>query len=192
MTIAQPARIKMTAEQYLQLGEDPPGVRLELVDGEIIVSASPATPHAFTLSQLMILLGMHVKTHDLGILMSDTDHVLTIYDVRRPDLYFFRKDHIHLIGDGAIRHAPDLAVEVISPGSERADRVEKFEAYRAFGILHYWIIDPKGRTAKAFKLRRRKYVAVGSGGRDNRVSFPPFDELVIDLGELWWPPRRTG
>ena len=32
---------KMTARQYLMLGEDPPGVRLELVDGEVAVSPSP-------------------------------------------------------------------------------------------------------------------------------------------------------
>ena len=33
--------IKMTARQFLELGEDPPGVRLELVDGEIAVTPSP-------------------------------------------------------------------------------------------------------------------------------------------------------
>ena len=179
----------MTAEQYLQLGEDPPGVRLELVDGEITASPSPATPHAFTLSQLLILLGNYVRSNKLGVVMSDTDHILSIHDVRRPDIYFFSRERMHLLADGPIRHAPDLAIEVISPGAERVDRVDKFEAYRAFGILYYWIIDPKGRTAKAYQLRRRKYASIGNGARNETVVFPPFDDLEIPLADLWWPPK---
>jgi Uma2 family endonuclease len=190
MTIAHQERIKMTAEQYLQLGEDPPGVRLELVNGEIIVSASPTTSHAFAISQLLRLLGNHIASHELGVLMSDTDHVLTIYDVRRPDVYYFSSGRVHLIGEGPIRHAPDLAVEIISPGSEKADRIDKFNAYRSFGIAHYWIIDPKARTAAAYKLRRSRYVLVEMGSHDAEISFPPFEDFRISLRDLWWPPRK--
>ena len=121
--------------------------------------------------------------------MSSTDHVLTNYDVRRPDLYFFSRERIHLIGEGPIRHAPDLAVEVISPGSEKVDRVDKIEAYRAFGVPYYWIVDPQRRTAKAYKLQRRKYVECGVGKGTEVVAFLPFEELEISLGRLWWPPK---
>jgi Uma2 family endonuclease len=188
MTIAHQERIRMTAEQYLQLGEDPPGVRLELVNGEIIVSARPATPHAYTLSQLLIVLGGYVKAYGLGVVMSDTDHVLTLHDVRRPDIYFFSEARMHLLSEGPIRQPPDLAVEVISPGSERMDRIDKLAAYRAFGIAHYWIVDPKGRSVKAFKLRRKKYVVAGGGKGNERVSLAPLEELEIALADLWWPP----
>lgn len=188
MTVA-PDRIKMTAEQYLQLGEDPPGIRLELVDGEVAVTASPSTPHAYTLLHLGSILLQHIKARKLGVIMSDSDHVLTMHDVRRPDLFYFRSERVSLIGDGPIRFPPDLAVEVISPGSERVDRIEKFAQYRDFGVEHYWVVDPKGRSIKAFKLRRRKYAAVGSGKNADKVSFPPFPELAIDLSELWWPPK---
>jgi hypothetical protein len=49
--------IKMTARQFLELGEDPPGVRLELVDGEVAVSPSPVPRHSFTLLRLSNLFG---------------------------------------------------------------------------------------------------------------------------------------
>ena len=190
MTIAHPERVRLTADQYLKLGEDPPGVRLELVNGEIIVSASPSTPPAYTLTRLLVALANHVVAKNLGVVMSDTDHVLGMYDVRRPDIYFFSKDRIHLIEEGPIRHPPDLAVEVVSPTSGRVDRIEKFEQYRAFGIAHYWIVDPKARAAKAFKLlRRRKYSPAGAGSRNDIVNFPPFEDLDIALGDLWWPPK---
>ena len=180
--------IKMTAEQFRQLGEDPPGVRLELVEGDIRVSPSPTHEHAYTLSRLLRILGNYIELHDLGVIMSDTDHELTSWTVRRPDLYFFSKERMNLI-ETPIRHPPDLAVEVISEGSVRTDRKEKFAAYQDFGIGHYWLVDPLRRTADAFRLKKRKYVAAGSGKGNDTVKFPPFEDLTIALRELWWPPK---
>ncbi len=181
--------IKMTAQQYLQLGEDPPGVRLELVDGEIIVSPSPTTAHAFAITQLLYILNHHIKMSDLGLAMSDTDHVVSQFTVRRPDIYYFSKPRLYLIGDEHIEGPPDLAIEIISPGSEHTDREDKFEEYQSFGIANYWIIDPKAKTAEAFKLRRKKYTSVGSGNKNQIVHFPPFEDLAIPLSDLWWPRR---
>ena len=61
--------IKMTAEQFLQLGEDPPGVRLELVDGEIAVSPSPIPKHSITDKRLSHILMSHILENDLGELL---------------------------------------------------------------------------------------------------------------------------
>jgi hypothetical protein len=44
--------IKMTARKFLELGEDPPGVRLELVNGEVAASPSPNLDHSYTDSML--------------------------------------------------------------------------------------------------------------------------------------------
>ena len=188
MTLLDP--IRMTADQFIQLGDDPPGVRLELVNGEIFVSASPSTAHSHTALHLGALLLHYIESQNLGVLLSDTDHVLTVHEVRRPDLFYFAADRADLIGDGPIRHHPDLAVEIISPGSQLTDRIDKFEAYRAFGIPNYWIFDPINRTAKAFKLRRKKYTPAGSGTENSTVSFSPFPDLAINLATLWWPPKR--
>jgi Uma2 family endonuclease len=54
---------KMTAEQFLQLGEDPPGVRLELVEGEIAVSLSAILEHAYAEMRLTLLLGNHIDAN---------------------------------------------------------------------------------------------------------------------------------
>src|SRR5438046_2082632 len=67
--------IKMTARQFLELGEDPPGVRLELVDGEIAVSPSPVPDHAYTVLALGSLLKVYVDENDLGMVLSDVDTI---------------------------------------------------------------------------------------------------------------------
>src|SRR5688500_7578939 len=73
---------KMTARQYLMLGEDPPGVRLELVDGEVAVSPSPMPKHSRVDRRLTRVLLNHIVEHDLGELLGDTDTIFGEHDVR--------------------------------------------------------------------------------------------------------------
>src|SRR6476646_5120006 len=134
---------KMTARQFLELGEDPPGVRLELVNGEVAVSPSPIPKHSYTVIQLIILLGSHVKSKRLGRIYDDVDTIFGEHDVRRPDIIFFSTKRLHLIGEKAMEGAPDLCIEVISPSSTRIDRKDKFKQYARAGVQHYWIVDPK-------------------------------------------------
>ena len=188
MTIAE--TIKMTAEQYLYLQRDPPGLRLELEDGEIRVSPSPTAQHAWAVSQLVRHLGNYAASNQLGVVMSDTDTIVTEYTVRRPDVYFFARARVKLLDGGVIRQAPDLAVEVISPASERTDRNKKFAEYLVFGISHYWLVDPSKRTVESFELRRKKYVGCGQASGSEKLSLPPFEGLDLDLTELWWPPKK--
>jgi Uma2 family endonuclease len=178
---------RMTAKQYLQLGEDPPGVRLELVNGEIAVSPSPTPEHSYIDVQLSALLTEHVQTNDLGIVLHDLDTTLGAHDVRRPDILFFSKERCHLVGRDSLEGVPDLVVEIISASSATIDRVDKFEQYRDAGVPYYWMLDPTPRTIEGYALRRKKYVRCG-GGRDNEVvRLAPFLDLDIPLGKLWFP-----
>ena len=179
--------IKMTARQFLQLGEDPPGVRLELVDGEIVVSPSPIPRHSFAIVALGATLKNHIDEFELGELLMDVDTIFGEHDVRRPDLLYFRKSRRHLIGEKAIEGPPDLAVEVISPGSERTDRREKFKQYAAGGVKHYWIVDPKQQTIEAYVLRGGNYAGRVRGSGSDVVHLPPFPKLGIPLSKLWRP-----
>jgi len=177
----------MTARQFLELGEDPPGVRLELVDGEVAVSPSPVPDHAYTVLTLGSLLKYHVEQNQLGIVLLDVDTIFGEHDVRRPDVLYFTAARRHFIGDKAIEGPPDLAVEVISPGSERTDRRDKFKLYAAGKVKHYWIIDPAQKTVESYSLRGGKYVGRVRGSRSDVVKLPPFPKLQIPLAKLWRP-----
>ena len=182
---------KMTARQFLMLGEDPPGVRLELVDGEVAVSPSPRPRHSYPVLKLAVLLDNHVTEHDLGLLIQDTDTVFGEYDVRRPDILFFTKARQHLVReDEAIEGAPDLCVEVVSPSSGTIDRKDKFEQYAAGEVQHYWILDPQQRSLEGFKLEGNKYVPSGRGEGSATLRLPPFPDLEIPLSKLWFPTAK--
>lgn len=186
---------KMTARQFLELGEDPVGVRLELVNGEVAVSPSPIPDHSFTDRALSAILYNHIRRHSLGRLYGDVDTIFGEYDVRRPDLIFFRQDRLHLVGKKAMEGPPDLCVEIISPSSGRIDRQDKFAQYERAGVPFYWIVDPQKRSIEAYRLAdnqfqpagSNQFQPAGSGENDAVVRLAPFDDLDIPLLEIWQP-----
>lgn len=179
--------IRMTARQFAMLGEDPPGVRLELVNGEIAVAPSATPEHSNSDIELIYLIKQHVNEHDLGIVFRDLDTPLDMFNVRRPDLLFFSHARAHLVTSKALKGPPDLCVEIISPSSSTIDRVDKFEQYRAAGVPHYWILDPLARLLEGFSLQDNLYVSSGEGRNHDVITLPPFPKLKIPLSRLWWP-----
>lgn len=182
---------KMTAAQFLQMGEDPPGVRLELVNGEIAVAPSPTPEHSICDNRFRNLLMNYVEAHDLGVIMSDLDTPLDMFNVRRPDVLFFSTARTHLITRKKLLGPPDLCVEIISPSSATIDRVDKFAQYRDAGVAYYWILDPLARSLEGYRLQKAAYVETGEGRNDEVVSLPPFPKLKIPLSKLWWRPTAT-
>jgi len=185
MTLASPT--KMTARQYFMLGEDPPGIRLELANGEIVVSPSPAFDHSYTDSQLRIILGQFINDNDLGAIVGDIDTIFDNYNVRRPDILFIAKSRLHLVKGHGIPIIPDLCVEILSPSSATLDQTEKFDLYAKSGVPYYWIVDPKGHTFEAYKLSAKKYVRKASARGDEIVKAPPFPTCKIPLARIWSP-----
>ena len=184
-TLAPIHTAKLTADQYFQLGEDPPGVRLELIDGEIVVSPSPSPTHAKVVQRLFYLLETHNRAHKLGDFYLDTDVVFEPFYARRPDIAFYGKAKLRKMTGDRLTLPPDLCIEVISPSNPDDDRINNFDMYQKHGVGHYWIIDPDARTAECLKLRGGKYVKVREGAEFEKVHFPPFADLKMPLAELW-------
>ena len=182
---------KMTARQFLQLGEDPPGVRLELVNGEIAVRASPLPQHSHVVVRLTSILDRHIEENNLGMLLTDCDTIFGEFDVRRPDLLFFPRESAHLvISNRAIDGPPDLCAEVLSKGTEDVDRVDKFKQYARGKIEHYWIVDPVQLTIETYQLSGKAYKLIGKGSQNDSVRLAPFPNLEFSLSRLWFPQRK--
>jgi len=176
---------KMTAGQFLMLGEDPPGIRLELVDGEVAVSPSPAPRHSHVVVNLLTILNNHILANNLGELHQDVDTLLDQFNIRRPDILFYSTENLDRIGESFMEGPPDLAVEVVSPGSGIIDRKDKFAQYRKAGVHFYWIVDPQMKTIEGWELKNRRYVSMGRGQGIAAISLAPFTELEIPLARLW-------
>ena len=80
------------------------------------------------------------------------------YNAFQPDLSFVTKERSFLYEDGDyIRGAPDLILEVISPGNVRRDRKEKKDICQQFAVREYWLIDPLSQTIEIYVMRDNDY-----------------------------------
>src|SRR5262249_33101250 len=66
--------------------------------------------------------------------------------ILQPDVLFVAASRVSIIRN-QVWGAPDLVVEVFSPGHERWDRHDKFGWYRQYGVREYWLADPEGQGA---------------------------------------------
>jgi Uma2 family endonuclease len=90
-------------------------------------------------------------------------------------------EHAGRIGEQAILGAPDLVIEVASPGTATYDRDDKRHAYERAGVPEYWIVDPAAKTVELFVLEGTSYVLVGAYQDESRVPstiLPGFDKPV--------------
>lgn len=127
---------------------------MELWDGELITSPTPNPTHQRLVFNLASLFRDFVAAKKLGeVFLSPLNVVLTQRLVVQPVVFFIAESRLHHVTD-RVRCAPDLAVEVLSPGRRRRDRVDKKELYERFGVREYWIIDPEARTIEVYTLEK--------------------------------------
>ena len=142
---------RLTYQDYADLEGDE---RHELLDGELILVASPNRDHQTVSLRLASRMLSFVDENDLGwVFDAPFDVLLTETDVVQPDVMFISREREHISTPANIKGAPDLVVEVLSPSSARRDWREKRELYASHGVREYWIVDPTNRVVSVMQLR---------------------------------------
>lgn len=139
---------KWSYAEYARLPDD--GNRYEVIDGEVCVTPAPSIPHQRVAARLFVLLYDHAHRHGLGEVLWDVDVLFVAGQFLRPDMVYVPPDA--KLSDRGVESAPDLVVEVLSPHSERIDRVKKPPRYREFGVPEYWVVDPETRSIEVHRL----------------------------------------
>jgi Uma2 family endonuclease len=152
------AQRRWTYRDLVVLPED--RLRHELLDGEHVVTPSPGTAHQLASRELFRLLDAHVVAHQLGeILYAPYDIKLSLFTVVVPDIVYFTAERFaRVVNDRCATAAPDLVVEILSPGTHRRDKGRKRAIYEREGVAEYWIVDP---GAKQVTVLHRPVGATG-------------------------------
>jgi len=145
--------VKLTYDDYVRFPED--GMRHELIDGAHYVTPSPNHEHQHVLGELFGAIWSHVKAHPIGrVYVAPFDVLFSRVDVVEPDiLYMSNETAARIITPQNVQGAPDLVVEIASPGTTRRDATIKYELYQRFGVAEYWIVDPE---AKVIRIHRNE------------------------------------
>jgi len=176
----QPVRVeppRLRYDDFLTFPDD--GRRHELIDGEHVVTPAPDARHQEVAGRLFLALGNFVERHPVGkVYFAPLDVILSDFDVVEPDILFICGERSAIIR-GSVHGAPDLAVEIVSPSSRRADEMKKRALFDRFGVREYWIVDPEIEIVKVYR-------------RAEDGSFPRMAELSAEANEVLDTPLLPG
>ena len=176
---------------YEDLMQVPDHLVAEIIDGELITSPRPATPHARAHS----VIGQDLSPFDRrpgspggpgGWWLLDEPELHFGDDVVVPDHAGWRRERMPELPHTAyFTLAPDWICEVASPSTAGLDRGEKMPLYAREKVAHVWIVDPIAKTLDVFRLDGETYRLVGTHSGDVRVRVEPFEAIELELGALW-------
>jgi len=191
MSSAQPVPRAWTYRDLVALPED--RLRHELIDGEHVVTPSPNTAHqAISLNILRVLIPYIDRSGSGRVFHAPFDVKLSASTVLVPDLVYFTGDRFsRVVNEKHATAAPDLVVEILSPGTRRRDTGRKRAVYDREGVQEYWLVDPE---ALSITVLRRP--GAGAGLTDVSVlalaegailQSPLFPGLTIGLRDVFPP-----
>jgi len=169
---------------------------VELIKGKIFnMSPAPSRKHQYISTQLQGLLFIHLRNSFCGLYSAPFDVRLLdkkkssrlnqdIYTVVQPDICVIC-DKTKLDEQGCI-DAPDLIIEILSPGNSKKEMKTKYALYEESGVKEYWIVFPSEHVLQQFILNDLdKYELKSSFAEDEVFNAHIFPELSIDLAEVF-------
>ena len=171
--------------------------RVELLRGRVLPMDGPSEVHQFISGNLYGVLWNYFRQQQCRVYSAPFDVRLPlpanrafatkIDTVIQPDICVVC-DLTKLDKQGCVG-APELVVEILSPGNSRREMDDKYELYQEAGVLEYWILSPQHQLAWAYHLdkdsntftvNRTKPYTVG-----DRLQSVLFPELAINLKDIF-------
>jgi Uma2 family endonuclease len=156
----------------------------ELVDGQL-VEKQVGFLVGRCIAQIAYWLGNYLDSRPVGEIAAEVTFQCFAEapgNVRRPDIVFIAKDRLRDVpDDGHVKIAPDIAIEIISPGDKINDFEDKLADYRSAGVKQVWEVNP---TFGYVRVHLPDRTAIFLQGHENLVAqdiLPGFSIKVADL-----------
>jgi len=186
MAISSPD-VRWTVADLEVLPED--GGRYEIIDGELFVTRAPHWKHQTVAVKIVTALenwsvqsGLGEAAVNPGLVFSEVDSVI-------PDVVWASHQRLDTMLDdaGHLIAAPELVVEVLSPGekNERRDKDAKLKLYSAYGVLEYWIADREQRKVEVYRREQGLLKLALSLYADDELTSPILPEFRVSVSQLF-------
>ncbi len=165
--------------------------RVELLRGKIRQMAAPSVKHQRISIRFSRLLANALWQTSCQVFAAPFDVRLTrmrddkeVKTVVQPDLCVIC-DPSKLDERGCIG-APDLIIEILSPGNSRTEMRDKFELYQEAGVLEYWIVNPSEKMIQVFQLNEQgRYIGLPPVVEGDILTTPIVHNLEVDVTEVF-------
>jgi len=188
------AGMRFTSADLLLMPDD--GKRYEIIDGELYVSRQPSWQHQFACGQVYRFLQEWSERSGLGMANQAPGLIFAEDDDVAPDVVWISRERMaQALGqDGKLHSAPELVVEVISPGrsNEERDRRAKLKLYSRRGVQEYWIVDWQGPQVEVYRREQAELRLAKTLHRDDLLETPLLPRFSCKVAALVMeaPPNR--
>lgn len=165
--------------------------RVEIIRGKVLrMSPAPGRKHQKIATNLSGLAWLHFRKKDCQVFEAPFDVRLPVpkgeqpYTVVQPDLSVICDPE--KLDDRGCNGAPDLVVEILSPGNAEREMKDKYGVYEAAGVREYWIVDPEHESVSAFVRNESGiYQGLAPKVKGEIIASNIFPDMKIDLGEVF-------
>lgn len=164
----------LTIDDLDSLPDD--GNRYEIIEGELFVSRAPNLKHQRVSINIVAMFLAYLARNPIGEILATPGVIFSDFNGVIPDLVFITHERRDEIASGdRIIGAPDLMIEIVSPGAEneKRDRIAKRQLYGKYGVKEYWVVDPYQRTVEVYLLKGQRLKL--------QESYSETDELVSSV-----------
>jgi Uma2 family endonuclease len=176
----------LTIDDVDAMPED--GNRYEVIEGELFVSRAPGLTHQDVSLNLAVYIRSYLSQNPIGKVWTAPGVIFSELSGVIPDLVFVRTERRKEIASGdRITGAPDLVIEIVSPGAENArrDRVAKRQLYGKYGVKEYWLVDPYKRTVEVFVLQGRTLKVQAVYAEGDALISPVLPGFTCNVGSIF-------
>jgi Uma2 family endonuclease len=165
--------------------------RVELIRGKIFrMSPAPNSRHQIISGNIFVKIWNYLEGNPCRVFAAPFDVRLPVpkgekpYTVVQPDLCVICDPE--KLDDQGCNGAPDLVIEILSPGNSSKEMRDKYAVYEEAGVREYWIVDPEREAVIAYVLNEQgTYIGLPPRIAGEMMVPAIFPELQIDLGEVF-------
>jgi Uma2 family endonuclease len=162
--------------------------RYEIIDGELHMSTQPDWRHQLVATDIWEALNRWSRRARIGLAIFAPGVIFSPENAVAPDVVWVRRDRFRdvLRRDGKLHSAPDLVVELLSPGAKnvRRDREAKLDLYSRWGVREYWIVDWPTCSIEVYRRQEAQLKLVETLYADDTLQSPNLPGFRSTVGEL--------
>jgi prevent-host-death family protein len=180
---------KVSYEEFMEIYEKST-LRMELINGEIQLLASPSMGHQEILGRLHLIFHEHFKDKKCRVILAPFDvHFrkkdFEEPDVIQPDLLVACDLENHVTEKGKYMGTPTLVIEILSDGTRSKDMIDKLNTYRLSGVKEYWIIDQKQENIMIYGFDNYEIDKYKTYEKENIAMSLTFQGLSAEIAGLF-------
>ncbi len=165
------------------------GSRYEIVDGELYVSKQPDMQHQIVCTKMASLLDAWSYQTQRGVAISTPGVIFANDTAVVPDVVWISYERYvrALQEDGKFHSAPELVIEVLSPGSEneRRDRETKLKLYSRRGAEEYWIVSWQDRRLEVYRRENAVLILDRTLDENDMLETPLLPGFRCKIGQFF-------